>query len=419
MKTSQEKIKEMKEVKMTPFEKASIRLRVAEHMESTPLINQSKNTKTPTKSPYVVKSHFNIFPLLIKGLAFVLIAVVIGGGTATFASQQALPGDALYPLKINVTEKIVGALTANTPEKKIIYQKTLVERRMSEMESLASAGKLSDTNSLEAELALSKQVNELNTTIANNRNQVPVATIAQVESDLIPKFENNKTMLAGNIAMHIENKGGDHLLARIDTEKMNIAQDLNIGNNQVATLSAPSEDNTVSSPVTENPNQNTNPVTIRKSANPKTNKDTGNLGIRNRGGDDSGSEDGNEGSESGGEDDGGGNSALPATDSGVLSGTVTIGPICPVDVLGGVPCKTNPAVYTSRGITITDMNTNIIAKKVNFDVNGKFNVILPVGNYKIEETPSGMDRVSDFPKIVTITANSNTILNFSIDTGIR
>ena len=85
----------------------------------------------------------------MPAIIFALI-VALSGGTAA-ASSNALPGDALYPVKVNVAEKVSGVFKFSD-EGRAEYKLKLAERRLEEAERLATAGRL-DTeikNKLEA-----------------------------------------------------------------------------------------------------------------------------------------------------------------------------------------------------------------------------------------------------------------------------
>ena len=103
---------------------------------------------------------------------------------------------------------------------------------------------------------------------------------------------------------------------------------------------------------------------------------------------------------------------------GRLSGTVTIGPNC-----GGPqrdpPCPTPPSAYAARKIQIYDEGRTNLLHTVDIDSSGFYSIDLVPGRYTVDLKPNGIDRSSEVPKVVTITANSVTVLDISIDTGLR
>lgn len=83
---------------------------------------------------------FNRLIRPVPALASILILSLAGGGVAA-ASEQSLPGDALYPIKIHINEEVRAALAVST-EAKASWEVRRSERRLEEAEKLAVAGKL-------------------------------------------------------------------------------------------------------------------------------------------------------------------------------------------------------------------------------------------------------------------------------------
>lgn len=81
--------------------------------------------------------------LFLYPMPIVLIIALLLGGGATFAAEQSLPGDILYPVKINVNEGVRGLL-AVSDDSEARLQADLAERRLEEAEKLASEGRLDD-----------------------------------------------------------------------------------------------------------------------------------------------------------------------------------------------------------------------------------------------------------------------------------
>ncbi len=73
---------------------------------------------------------------------YLILALVaaLGGGTSIVA-ENAVPGDALYPVKVDINETVRGGLTLSA-EGKAEWSVRKAERRLEEAEKLASEGKL-------------------------------------------------------------------------------------------------------------------------------------------------------------------------------------------------------------------------------------------------------------------------------------
>ena len=99
---------------------------------------------------------------------------------------------------------------------------------------------------------------------------------------------------------------------------------------------------------------------------------------------------------------------------GTLTGTVTIGPLCPVE-----PCL-GPVddVYTSRELLLQQDGSEPI--RVPFQPDGTFRAVVPAGSYMVELTDCEFLGCRDaLPVPVEIRDGETATLNIDIDTGIR
>jgi hypothetical protein len=103
---------------------------------------------------------------------------------------------------------------------------------------------------------------------------------------------------------------------------------------------------------------------------------------------------------------------------GRLSGAVTIGPNCPVQSETN-PCPTQPSAYAARKILIYTETKSTLLFTVDIDSQGLYVIDLVPAKYTVDLKPSGIDHTSDLPKVVEIKANTITVLDVNIDTGIR
>ncbi len=117
----QKGIKELKEIKLTKEEKEYILKRVL------------------TRSPYVFRR--SVFMRRYAGV-FVLTIFILSGAVATRA-EKSLPGDALYAVKINVTEP-ARDLIKILPEEKMEWEAEKALRRVEEAEILIAEQRLDD-----------------------------------------------------------------------------------------------------------------------------------------------------------------------------------------------------------------------------------------------------------------------------------
>jgi hypothetical protein len=103
--------------------------------------------------------------------------------------------------------------------------------------------------------------------------------------------------------------------------------------------------------------------------------------------------------------------------TGILTGNVTIGPLCPVE-----PCTVTSdrltAAYAARTIVVLGPGGAVIAEDIPDPYTG-YSFILKPGIYGVDIKHQGIDRSPELPTTVTIRAGETTLLDISIDTGIR
>ena len=126
-------IKELKKLRVAPADKvflARLKENLVEFMRFHPV-------RGPIKMPVLELSPLSIFGgmNLAKALSvFLIMAVVLGGAGAAWASEAALPGEPLYALK-TFGEDTREKLTLN-PQKKAELGLRLAEKRISEIEKI-------------------------------------------------------------------------------------------------------------------------------------------------------------------------------------------------------------------------------------------------------------------------------------------
>ncbi len=102
--------------------------------------------------------------------------------------------------------------------------------------------------------------------------------------------------------------------------------------------------------------------------------------------------------------------------TGIVSGTVTIGPICPVESIDN-PCVISPEVYTSRSVVIYGPTDSLRIKSQPLNPDGSYTLTLPIGAYWLQIEPAGIGPGEKKP--VTVEANKTSTVEFDIDSGIR
>lgn len=142
----QKGIKDLQKIALSKEEKSALFARVLERSRSAPVLSSWFSREL-----VFVRRH----------VALVLIlALVLGGGGATFASERALPGSILYPLKVGVNEPIRD-LVKTLPEKKIQWQAEKAVRRIEEAEILMAEEKLDEKKKEKIEVLFDKHTQSL------------------------------------------------------------------------------------------------------------------------------------------------------------------------------------------------------------------------------------------------------------------
>ncbi len=136
-------IEEIKKINMSSEEKASMLQRIF--------------SSTPIKSPYM--KHSRMFAFVLSNqrqamFASFFVTVLIGGGVV-YASDESLPGDVLYFMKIRAIEPLIGVINVST-EENLAWTEEKVIRRIEEAESLAVKNKLDDKKAEELNFNLEK-----------------------------------------------------------------------------------------------------------------------------------------------------------------------------------------------------------------------------------------------------------------------
>ncbi len=145
---------------------------------------------TPIKSTWTVYSFGKWIQThrSISALVFIVI-VISAGNSAVLASRNTLPGDTLYPIKVNMVEPIRVAF-APTPRIKAEIQTELVQSRLQEAETLAARGQLNDGKEQSLNQRIDQQVSDL------------TANINEVKKTSPEKADDISTTLEASINAH-------------------------------------------------------------------------------------------------------------------------------------------------------------------------------------------------------------------------
>jgi len=111
-----------------------------------------------------------------------LVTIAVGGG-ASLAAEQALPGDALYPIKIQMNENARSVL-AFSQEAKAEWKVEQIGRRLQEAETLAVKGKLRSNQAVTLEKKFDQYTRHIDNAAARLEAQGNAEAAAEVHSNL-------------------------------------------------------------------------------------------------------------------------------------------------------------------------------------------------------------------------------------------
>ncbi len=171
-------IADVKKISLTQEEKAVLWSTLDSYTETHQGVHQLKSVRSP---------YFNF--RFAYAIATFLIVILTGGTTAVFASEKALPGDILYPVKIHVSEPLKIAF-AGTSEAKQQVKVSQVAERLNETETLAVQGRLSTTTVINMKQAIGIEIGALHGKLSKE-NQDTLDAIISAHSAIFKSIKGH------------------------------------------------------------------------------------------------------------------------------------------------------------------------------------------------------------------------------------
>ena len=131
-------------IRMRASERSALKERLLTYMEYHPVskeVASQKNAHVPytvTGKSFKIFSFHSLYARSFAGV-FVLFLIL----SVPVVAEKALPGDVLYPVKVQFNEELRSTLSLS-PYEKVAWETQRLERRISEARLLASEGKLTD-----------------------------------------------------------------------------------------------------------------------------------------------------------------------------------------------------------------------------------------------------------------------------------
>jgi tetratricopeptide (TPR) repeat protein len=178
-----------KQITLSEEKKGIIRARVQEFVEMTPI---KKAPTAPLRSPFYL-TKFSVMHFS-KAVSLVLIVLIAGGGTMSYASEDTLPGDMFYTVKVNIKEPIEEGL-AFSQQAKLEVKTKQVEKRLNEAQVLLERNDMSPEKHKEVEDRVEAKVNEISETIDKLQEKGDVETILATTGKLEPVLKAHQEAL--------------------------------------------------------------------------------------------------------------------------------------------------------------------------------------------------------------------------------
>lgn len=121
---------------LSETERSRMRTLLAEYASFKPVRNAAPSSTARFLSFALTR------PAVAAALAFALVAT--SGGAVAYAAEGTVPGDLLYPVKVDVTEPVVTALVP-TGKAQVDWQLAIAKRRLNEAATLSAKGRLASS----------------------------------------------------------------------------------------------------------------------------------------------------------------------------------------------------------------------------------------------------------------------------------
>lgn len=174
-----------KHTRLSVEEKATMKSALLQHVAAHPA-SESLFQGMGIPSPFSVRNFRNK-----KSLSLFVIGGLLMGGSVSFAAENTVPGDTLYPVKVHFNEPVRGAI-ARTPKAKAEWEVRLVERRLEEVEKLEAKDDVRQDTREAARTNLEKYTERVNGRIAkfeeDNDSEDAIATAGKL-ADILRTHE--------------------------------------------------------------------------------------------------------------------------------------------------------------------------------------------------------------------------------------
>jgi hypothetical protein len=184
-------IKEIRKSGLNNSEKSFVLGNISAYADKNVSKYSAKEISKPIKSPFWRHKTFSYVFRSRTQFAYVVLVLLVltSGGGLVLASRNSLPGDLLYPLKVNVSEPLQGVATFGLASK-INWEAEKVQNRLEEVETLAVKGKLNNKTMAVAENQLNIQTQSFFNAVANANKATSSAETVGITSNATVDLES-------------------------------------------------------------------------------------------------------------------------------------------------------------------------------------------------------------------------------------
>lgn len=184
-------------------EKALMRERLVTYMSYRPLRAHRHSPFTHLLQafdaiPLTILSYFRVRH--VSGALIIAIFVTTSMVGVSSAATHALPGDILYPVKVNINEEVQGVLITSS-EARVAWEQERAERRLEEAGQLAAAGKLDAETQAQVSHLFSTQATKVFAQVQEIEHTDPMLAM-EISNEIEQAFDTHEETLARILVEH-------------------------------------------------------------------------------------------------------------------------------------------------------------------------------------------------------------------------
>ncbi|MBI2098289.1 MAG: hypothetical protein HYT49_01335 [Candidatus Wildermuthbacteria bacterium] len=188
-------IRKARQVRFSQEDKARTHELLSRYMRMNPARFRAEGRHQVQRSPFFQEFIKNCKFLYKPMMALaVLVVTVMAGGGVSLAAENALPGDVLYPVKVEVNEEF-RAMLAFSQEAKAEWKVQQTGRRLQEAEKLAAKGEFGSETAAKVDAKFEQHTQKLSEIASKLEAKGNVEAAAAIHSSLEATLEAHERIL--------------------------------------------------------------------------------------------------------------------------------------------------------------------------------------------------------------------------------